>query len=280
MRSVVNQLWLLGERSEIDQKLESRVQKGLAILNGEMRGKDDFDLASHAFRKWDAYNVELLSRLFSLDRIASEYEGDGTWISHDGRLESRIVDLRESLLQRLRCLDSIRERLDLIPVSVEKAVQTSETRIVSVDRTAVFVVHGHDDSAREQVARFLEKLGLTAVILHEQASRGGTIIEKLERHASVGFAVVLLTPDDACAPKRQADHPRPRARQNVVLELGFFLGKLGRDRVCALHKGPLEFPSNMLGVVSVEMDDRAAWRVELAKELRAAGYSVDLNLVL
>lgn len=111
----------------------------------------------------------------------------------------------------------------------------------------VFIVHGHDDGARETVARFLERIGLEAIILQEQANQGQTIIEKMVVHSDVGFAVVLLTPDDeGCAKGRV---PEPRARQNMLLELGYFIGRLGREKVCALKRGTLEIPSDFAGVV-------------------------------
>jgi predicted nucleotide-binding protein len=93
----------------------------------------------------------------------------------------------------------------------------------------IFIVHGHDNEAKVEVARFLERVGFEAIILHEQANRGRTIIEKVEMHSDVGFAVVLLTPDDEGG--KRGNSTRPRARQNVVLELGYFIGRLGRDRV-------------------------------------------------
>lgn len=99
----------------------------------------------------------------------------------------------------------------------------------------IFIVHGHDAAARESVARFLENLGFEAVILHEQANRGRTVIEKVEANSDVGFAVVLLTPDDLGRGISEADL-EPRARQNVLLELGYFIGRLGRENVCALKR--------------------------------------------
>lgn len=106
----------------------------------------------------------------------------------------------------------------------------------------IFIVHGHDEGAREAVARFLERLGFVPIILHEQANRGRTVIEKVEAHSDVSFAVVLLTPDDEGCVRGGSLEPRPR--QNVLLELGFFIGKLGRDRVCALKRGTVEIPSD------------------------------------
>ena len=146
------------------------------------------------------------------------------------------------------------------------------------DKSRVFIVHGHDDGPRESVARFLERLDLNPVILHEQASRGMTIPEKLIAHSDVGFAVVLLTPDDFGRAKT-AHEEQPRARQNVVLELGYFVGRLGRENVCALKKGGLEMPSDYVGTVYINWDEGNAWKLELAKELKAAGYSIDLNRI-
>lgn len=143
----------------------------------------------------------------------------------------------------------------------------------------VFIVHGHDEAARETVARFLEKIGFDPVILHEQPNRGRTIIEKIEDNADVGFAVVLLTPDDM-GRARDADELEHRARQNVLLELGYFMARLGRDRVCALRRGEVSIPSDFAGVVWAEMDDGGGWRQSLARELEAAGHSIDWNEVM
>jgi predicted nucleotide-binding protein len=142
----------------------------------------------------------------------------------------------------------------------------------------VFVVHGHDDGAREAVARHLEKLGFEAIILHEQANRGMTVIEKIETHGDVGFVVVLLTPDDLGGSKPTELHPR--ARQNVLLELGYFVGRLGRARVCALKRGEVEVPSDFGGVVYENFDEGGGWKMALARELEAAGFAVDWNLVM
>jgi predicted nucleotide-binding protein len=141
----------------------------------------------------------------------------------------------------------------------------------------VFVVHGHDEAAREAIARFLEKIELEAIILHEQQDQGRTIIEKFEAYASeVSFAVVLFTPDDlggaASAPAQMA-----RARQNVIFELGFFVGKLGRGRACLLRKGEVEIPSDLYGVIYTEMDPGDGWKLKLVRELKAAGFDFDAN---
>ena len=142
----------------------------------------------------------------------------------------------------------------------------------------IFLVHGHDELALQQTARFLEKLHQEVVVLREQPNQGRTIVEKFEEYADVGFAIVLLTADDRGGSKASdLTTLHYRARQNVVFELGYFNGRLGRSRVCALYQPGVEIPSDYAGVLYVELDDRGAWRLQLAKELRAAGLSVDMN---
>ena len=153
----------------------------------------------------------------------------------------------------------------------EVSTSVSDRRSVESSTSEVFLIHGRDEGTRETVARFLEHLGLVPVILAEQASQGSTIIEKFETHANVSFAIALLTPDDAGSLDSETDAPRPRARQNVIFELGYFIGRLGRERVCALTKGNVEIPSDYSGVVYVSLDDGEGWKIELVKELKAAG---------
>jgi CAP12/Pycsar effector protein, TIR domain len=141
----------------------------------------------------------------------------------------------------------------------------------------VFVVHGHNAATKEAVARFIEKLGLRPVILHEQANRGNTIIEKFERHAGVAFAVVLVTGDDEAREAGSANELRKRPRQNVVFEFGFFVGKLGRAHVCALVEEGVEVPSDYQGVVYIPLDPTGNWKLLLVRELKSAGFDVDAN---
>lgn len=155
---------------------------------------------------------------------------------------------------------------------------------VKKDSRKVFIVHGRDEIARLEVEKLLKKLELEPVVLFEQPNKGRSLIEKFEQESEpVGFAVVLLTPDDlgCIKPDNNADKPVlvERARQNVVFELGFFFGTLKRKNVVALVKGQMEHPSDIHGVVYLPMDQSGAWRVSLAKEIKEAGVSVDLNLL-
>jgi hypothetical protein len=139
---------------------------------------------------------------------------------------------------------------------------------ITPDRTVsrkIFLVHGHDTALQQTVARFLEKLELEVIILDEQPSQGRTIFQKFSDHSDVGFAVVLLTGDDIGGKKGTAPEDLShRARQNVILELGFFLGKLGTARVCALYQSGVEIPSDIAGVVYVPLEGSVDWRLKLA----------------
>jgi predicted nucleotide-binding protein len=149
----------------------------------------------------------------------------------------------------------------------------------TLDRSKVFVVHGHDGAPKAEVARYIEKLGFEAIILHERPNKGRALITKFrEEAAGVGFAVVLITPDDLGKAKEAGDL-KPRARQNVVFELGFFVGKLGPERVAALVRGDVELPSDYDGVVYVSLDNEQ-WQTKLGVELQAAGFEFDWNKVM
>jgi len=160
----------------------------------------------------------------------------------------------------------------------------------------IFIVHGRDDKSKLELARMLEKSGFNVIILSEQADKGRTIIEKLEEETmDIGFAFVILTPDDWGGTKddflsvldgmtrgytdiEDAFHDKElqyRARQNVILELGYFVGKIGRNRVCCLYKGDVELPSDIHGVLFTKFDKSVdECYKEILKELKAAGYEI------
>ncbi|WP_296957805.1 nucleotide-binding protein [Porphyromonas sp. oral taxon 278] len=157
-------------------------------------------------------------------------------------------------------------------------VTTPNITKAPMDKSKVFIVHGHDDGAKEAVARFVENLGFEAIILHEQANSGKTIIEKIEEYTDVGFGIVLYTPCDEGRPKGK-DQLEPRARQNVVFEHGYLIGKIGRENVCALVKGDIEKPTDISGVVYIEMDKGSGWKLAVADEMEACGYEVDRSKI-
>jgi predicted nucleotide-binding protein len=180
---------------------------------------------------------------------------------------------QKCILADIREIRAIIKASERFPATQSSAKKVSEFLEAS---RSVFIVHGHDDAVRETVARFIEKLGIDPIILFERPNGGKTIIEKFEKEADVGFAIALLTSDDTAICKRD-QKKETRARQNVVFELGYFAAKLGRERVAVLKQAGVAEPSDLHGIVYTELDGKGAWKVELAKELRAAGFEIDMN---
>lgn len=146
----------------------------------------------------------------------------------------------------------------------------------SLDSRKIFIVHGRDETFKKRVATFLRRNNLEPIILDEQASGSKAIIEKLEKYTDVGYGVVLYTPCDT------ADEKKPRARQNVVLEHGYLMAKLGRDKVCALVTDQsIELPGDTSGIIYIRTYEKGVnWKTELIKELQHAGYPVDVDKII
>jgi predicted nucleotide-binding protein len=255
--------------------LNECVQKGRALVSTRPLQSDQYDqwtlLTKNYLEKAFGAGAANVSSVMDVGRYGSfpMNAGEKYWENH------RV----ESLTSQISRLEGLIELLQ-----TEAQLQSGGSASLSVAKVVghrVFLVHGHDAGTLQQVARFLEKLRQDVVILHEQPNGGRTIIEKFEEYADVGFAVVLLTPDDIGGPRATPhDVQKLRARQNVILELGYFIGRLGRSRVCALYVDGVEIPSDFSGVLYVGLDSGGAWRLNLAKELKAAGLPVDMNAAL
>ncbi|MEI7267309.1 nucleotide-binding protein [Pectobacterium versatile] len=194
-----------------------------------------------------------------------------------------MVHTRLSVLNDRYTTDITKEILteagESIASSQKEKINTSIKNTTITSNSNVFIVHGRDDLAKTEVARFIEKLGLNAIILHEQDNGGKTIIEKIEEFSNVGYGIVLYTPCDKGSLESDGNL-KPRARQNVVFEHGYLIGKLGRNKVSALVKAQVEIPGDLNGLVYTELDKAGGWKLSIAKELIREGYSIDLNKAL
>lgn len=152
---------------------------------------------------------------------------------------------------------------------------TIDNRTNTITSNKVFIVHGHNDGIKFEVAQTLNKIGITPIILHEQISENKTIIEKIESNSDVKYAIVLLTDDDSGKGNKEND-VKPRARQNVVFEMGYFIGLLGRQNVCCIVNNPkLEKPNDISGIVYINYNGN--WVLDVAKELKNVGFEIDMN---
>jgi predicted nucleotide-binding protein len=174
----------------------------------------------------------------------------------------------------------------LVETQVNEQLKSGKKGNSSLSKN-IFIVHGSDHKPMKELKTILIEYGLNPIILHEQPSGSRTIVEKLEKYSDVGYAFVILTPDDIGGIKhnfdkflknwdlRLIDKVEQRARQNVILEFGYFIGKLRRDRVCCLHQGKVGLPSDMHGIVYIPFENSVnEIREKIIKELQEAGYEV------
>lgn len=202
--------------------------------------------------------------------------------NNSGELSEKIAECKKGLME---CREMFKVYLEEFKPEdsteiIKGAEETNESvreipEMKELDLKRVFVVHGHDNALKQEVARIIEKQGLEAVILSEQANGGKTIIEKIEENSDVGAAICLFTGDDYGRAKgTEAEENKLRARQNVVFEAGYFMGKLGRGNVILIASPDIEIPSDLQGVVYTNKD---MWQTDVLRELKAIGYNVDFN---
>lgn len=257
------------------QTLEKFVAEGRKLLDisRPVEAHDDFVDWDRMVAEWFDKNYPSTglsalwsARPFSALVVGGAYSSDAvSWMHFKATVQNRLGFLAEAAQV------------------INKLKRGGATKAVSgVSNTSkVFVVHGHDEEMKQAVARLLTIVDLEPIILHEQPNKAKTLIEKFEANSDVNFAVILLSPDDIGYPKALPASAKSRPRQNVVLELGYFVGRLGRERVCALKReDDLELPSDISGVAYTPYDRLGNWRYELVRELRAAGYSVDANKLM
>ena len=259
--------------------------RGKALLQGQIdKGKKLLavrPIPSDDYRAWELVTKNFIEKAFGTNspNIRSVTDvgkygsfpinaGEAYWEHHRA----------ESLQTQIKKLEGL---VELLETELQLSVGHIPAITLPVPGHRVFLVHGHEKAILNEVARFLTTLEQDTIILREQANQGRTIIEKFEDYSNVGYAIVLLTPDDRGGPaESEPTVQKPRARQNVIFELGYFIGRLGRNRVCALYREGVEMPSDYSGVLYVKIDEAGAWRLALAKEMRESGLTVDMNKAL
>jgi len=238
--------------------------------------KKDITNSDPEFEAWEMKVKRFISNQYGANSLEMEKFKDtsfsmGVW-SFDTPEEEIHQDSVNSCRDGLKTTKAILEAyLEDLSDDVEPVIQ-SHTKTTK-DSSKIFIVHGHDGELKEAVARIVEKQNIDPIILSEQANTGLTIIEKFEKNSDVGCAICLFTADDLGRSKSESSD-KPRARQNVVFEAGYFIGKLGRERIIILSDSGIEIPSDLAGVVYTNTQN---WQVDLLKELKSMGYNIDFN---
>lgn len=255
---------------EIDKNDKKEIVDDIVIpyLNGT-----EFVVNGYFLSKKDIVRLKIVMTEQSARELA-QYENDNMpdgvimYVSPEDifSYDNYITDVTKTLLSEAK------ERIEKPTHKVSKMEKS--------DKTKVFIVHGRDSEVKLEVARFIEKMGFEPIILHEQANKGMTIIEKIEKYSNVGFGIILYTPCDVGYKKDDENLKMFRARQNVVFEHGYLIAKLGRNNVCALVKENVEIPNDISGIVYIPFDANGGWKIPLAKEMKSSGYDIDFNLFM
>jgi predicted nucleotide-binding protein len=301
-------------RELVENKIKEQIKKGTESF---LTYNNNFDKSiiygilpalKEKYGNWEKYNRQLIKTYFSDNEILEEYineseaefciseqyEKDKIYITENiyfdvGEEEVEVSSKQQNEVGLDIAFCDAQNIKNRVQLKIQKLhglitlldLSDGENNMDTLDvisNNKVFIVHGHDESAKDKAELTLKNLGLTPIILHQQANEGKTIIEKFEKHSDVGFAVILLTPDDVGG--KDEDSLQPRARQNVIAELGYFVAKLGRERVFPLKKAEVEIPSDFAGVLYTEMDNTGKWQFDLVRELKAVGFAVDANKLI
>jgi predicted nucleotide-binding protein len=277
---------LIVPKEEFIKGLQERIDMGEKILSFKVSTEAELNKNREEYYQWNDYNSEYLKQVFNnaYNEYKDRYDKCAMFVGFGKSRQTpseKLDNFKGSISAKLTNLKNLYAKAELLKSSIENTEKAMVETPVEEKTTQIFIVHGHNDHVKIDVARTLEKLGLEPVILSEQPSQGQTVIEKFELHSNVGFAVVLLTGDDLGRIKTAViDEDKYRARQNVILELGYFIGKLGRSNVFPMYEDGVEFPSDLHGIIYNSIDEAKTWKFKLVRELKAAGYKVDANNIL
>lgn len=253
------------------EKIEYFIKLLISFSTGGTASNDEYmDLRNYFLR-----SSNLKESIPSWVRVNRNLETFWDFIKNEF---STYAERRTFLRNEFTEIQDLLEFGESIPI---KKIEKQKEKITSNKemKTKVFIVHGRDNETKLEVARFLEKIGLEAIILHEQASAGMTIIEKIEHYAKEAhYGIVLYTPCDQGRGHHEKNSTRAkdRARQNVVFEHGYLMAKLGRENVHALVKGEIETPNDISGLVYSSLNN-GYWQQAVCKELKACGYEIEMN---
>ncbi len=264
-------------RDVAQSRIELRIAKGRELLNAEVHDEASLDSVRAKYYTWHEGNAALLRQLFTTDEIADDYAHWAGVAGGSPPLDRRIKYARDGISTSIRRLEGVVEKLEFID-EAESVERTSPVGGAAPDGPGnrVFIVHGRDEGRLRAVEAYLRQLGLDVTVLADRPSGGATLIEKIEKYGDVDYVVVLITPDDVGALRQESDEPElePRARENVIFELGYFVGRLRRGRVAALVVDtPL--PNDLGGFVYIPYGTDDGWKLRVVRELTAARIAVD-----
>ena len=256
-----------------EKLLNEKITEGSQILEGPISNIKQWKNAEKKYNHWNSENYESLKKIFKKNTIAKDYSSSkwtiGRILISDLKLDEKIAKLYNDLEEKLNKLNSIKMSLGVLESKIEETTESAKNK--------VFFVHGSDCDTKIEVLNFIKNIGLEPIILKELAAAGKTLIDEVKNQSDVKYAIVLLTPDNVGGVYSEDLQFRPT--QNVILEVGFFVGKFGRKNVSTLHHEDIELPADYHGYEYIKMAETDDWKKALAKELQNAGFDIDLNKI-
>ncbi len=245
-----------------DDLIEEKIVNGEALFQIKIKNIQQWKSAEKKFKDWNHENYELLKSIFKNNKVAKDYSSSGWSIGRifvsDLKLSEKTVKLLHDIQDKLDKLNSIKLSLGIFKIQDETGKRDNSRKL--------FFVHGTNCSTKTRVINFITELGLEPIVLQEFAAGGKTLIDEIQTRLDIKFAIVLLTPDNVGG--IQPDKLQFRADQNVILELGIFIGLLGRKHVCALYSGDLQLPEDYHGFEYIQIDKTDKWKEQVGKELK------------
>lgn len=258
---------------EAEELLNKKITEGSQILEGPISNINQWKSAEKRYNSWNSENFELLKKIFKKNTIAKDYSSSewtiGRILISDLKLDEKTAKLYKDIEEKLNKLNSIKISLGVLESKTEETTESAKNK--------VFYVHGTDCEITMKVLAFLKDIGLEPIILKELAAAGKTLIDEVKNQSDVKYAIALLTPDNVGGV--YSEELQFRATQNVILEVGFFVGKYGRKNVSTLHHEDIELPADYHGYEYIKIDETDDWKSTLTKELKNAGFNVDLNKI-
>ena len=258
---------------EAEKLLNKSINEGTGILETPISNINQWKNSEKKFNHWNGENYEILKNIFKKNTIAKDYSSSGWAIGRifisNLKLDDKIAKLQKDIEEKINKLNSIKMSLGVLESKTEEKKESEKNK--------VFFIHGSDCEIKVEVIEFIKSLGLKPIILKELAAAGKTLIDEIQNQSDVKYAIALLTPDNVGGV--YSEELRFRPTQNVILEVGFFVGKYGRKNVSALHTEDTELPADYHGFEYIKIFSNDGWKIILAKELKEAGFNIDLNKI-
>lgn len=273
---------LLYFKNKFNQVLDERIKIGEELYNRNVFTEAELKQNKDDYYGWTRFNSEYLKKAFNKEQneFRKMYDDtDSFFFGFMGLRKSPMQDLKslkDKIVHKVNILKKIRVNTDTMRTNTLKSNVIRKYALEPV-KSQIFIVPGQDVTARDKTTHFIESLGFEAIILEEQAFSNQTLLEKMEAFPDAKFGIVLYTPSLKEEKELKNGNTKLKAQLSKVFEHGFLMGKIGKSNVCALVKDNIEMPNDISGAVYITMDETDLWCYSLAKELKKAGYSINMK---